>query len=124
MSYGLIKYLHIGSAVLSLGLFVLRGGWMLYAPQRLQVLWVRVLPHVIDTVLLVSALTLVFMSRQYPGQAPWLTAKVVALLVYIGLGTLALKRGRSRGIRVLAWFAALAVFGYIVMVAVTRSVWW
>jgi uncharacterized membrane protein SirB2 len=123
VSYALIKATHITCAALSFGLFFLRGVWMLYTPQRLRALWVRVLPHVVDTALLASAITLAVWSRQYPGALPWLTAKIVALLVYIGLGMVALRRGRTRGIRTLAWFAALGVFGYIVAVAYTRNPW-
>lgn len=123
MSYALIKATHITCAALSFSLFFLRGVWMLYTPQRLRALWVRVLPHIIDTVLLASAIALAVLSRQYPGELPWLTAKIVALLVYIGLGMVALRRGRTRGIRALAWFAALGVFGYIVAVAYTRNPW-
>lgn len=123
MSYALIKTTHLTCAALSFSLFFLRGMWMLYAPQRLRALWVRVLPHVIDTVLLGSAITLAVLSRQYPLELPWLTAKLVALLVYIGLGTVALKRGRTRAIRAGAWIAALCVFGYIVAVAYTRNPW-
>lgn len=123
MSYALIKATHIASAALSFGLFFLRGLWMLHAPQRLHLPWVRVLPHVIDTVLLASAIALAVLSRQYPGELPWLTAKIAALLIYIGLGTVALKRGRTRGIRTLAWFAALGVFVYIVAVAYSRHPW-
>ena len=52
---------------------------------------------------------------------PWLAAKLVALLAYIGLGALALRPGRSKGARAAAWLAALAVFAYIAAVAVTRS---
>lgn len=123
MSYALIKTIHVGSAALSIGLFFVRGVWMLYSPQRLQRLWVRVLPHVIDTVLLVSAITLAVLSRQSPLELPWLAAKIAALLAYIALGTIALKRGRTRGIRALAWVAALLTFAYIVAVAYTRNPW-
>jgi uncharacterized membrane protein SirB2 len=123
MSYALIKTTHVTCAALSLGLFLLRGVWMLHAPQRLRALWVRVLPHVVDTVLLGSAVTLAVLSRQYPLELPWLTAKIAALLAYIGLGTVALKRGRTRAIRTAAWIAALCVFGYIVAVAYTRNPW-
>lgn len=123
MSYALIKTTHVTCAALSFSLFFLRGLWMLYAPQRLQALWVRVLPHVIDTVLLGSAVTLAVLSRQSPLDLPWLAAKIVALLAYIGLGMIALRRGRTRGVRALAWVAALCVFGYIVAVAYTRDPW-
>lgn len=123
MDYAYIKAVHIGSVITSLSLFTLRGVWMLRSPQRLSQAWVRVVPHAVDTLLLVSAIALVIQSRQYPIEQSWLTAKVVALLFYIGLGTVALKRGNTRRIRVLAWLAALAVFAYILAVAVTRNVW-
>ena len=64
---------------------------------------------------------LAIVLRQYPFVDGWLTAKVVALVVYIVLGTIALKRGRSRGTRIVAWIAAQAVFLYIVGVALTRD---
>lgn len=123
MTYALIKLVHMSCAALSFSLFFLRGAWMLRAPERLQLRWVRVVPHVIDAVLLGSAVTLAVLSRQYPGVENWLSAKVAALLVYIALGMVALKRGRTRGVRTAAWLAALAVFGYIVAVARTRDVW-
>ena len=110
-------------AVLSLSLFFVRGIWMLTAPQRLRTPWVRVLPHGVDTVLLLSAVTLAFMSHQYPGVDAWLTAKVVALLVYIGLGLVAFRFGRNKRTRGIAWIAALLVFIYIVAVARSRIVW-
>ena len=79
-----------------------------------------VVPHVIDTVLLASAVALAVMSRQYPIEQPWLSAKVLALVGYILLGTVALRRGRTRRQRIVAWLLALAVFGYIVAVARAR----
>lgn len=120
MNYLAIKYLHITSVVLSGSFFLLRGLWMLRESDLLQRRWVRVLPHIIDTLLLGSALVMVFWSRQYPFVQPWLTAKVLALLVYIGLGSVALKRGRTRAVRRWAFAAALATFAYIVAVALTR----
>lgn len=122
--YVLVKYVHISSVVLSFSLFFLRGIWMLNAPQRLAIRWVRILPHIIDTILLSSAVTLAVMSSQYPGVESWLSAKVIALLLYIALGMIALKPGRDQRIRVWAWLSALLVFGYIVGVAVTRSPAW
>jgi len=123
MSFVLIKGVHMGCAVLSVSLFFMRGIWMLTAPQRLRMAWVRVLPHGVDTVLLLSAVTLALMSHQYPGVDNWLTAKVVALLLYIGLGLVAFRFGRSKRTRGIAWVAALLVFMYIVAVARSRIVW-
>lgn len=80
------------------------------------------LPHVIDSLLLVTALIMVFMSSQYPFVLDWLTAKVTALLVYILLGMVALKWGRTRNIRILAWSLAMLTFVYIVSVALSRSI--
>lgn len=120
--YPLIKSIHVTSVVLTFTLFFVRGLWMMCCPERLQRRWVKIVPHVIDTVLLTSAVLLAVILAQYPGVHGWLTAKVVGLLAYIALGSIALKRGRTKAIRVAAWFAALLVFGYIVSVALTRAV--
>lgn len=122
MNYMTIKHIHMGCAALSGSFFLLRGIWMLKAPAMLQRCWVRIVPHLVDTALLASALAMVYLSRQYPFEAPWLGAKVVALVLYIVLGTIALKRGRTLKARAIAFVGALAVFAYIVSVAVTRNV--
>lgn len=121
MSYLALKHFHVTCAVLSGSLFLLRGFWMLLDSPTLQRRWVRTAPHVIDTLLLTSALIMVFWSGQYPFVQNWLTAKVIALLVYIGLGTIALKRGKTKAIRIAAFIGALLVFAYIVGVALTRQ---
>lgn len=122
MNYLAIKHLHMSFAALSCLLFLTRGIWMLQGSVMLQRRWVRIVPHTVDTLLLASALTLAVMSGQYPFVQGWLTAKLIALFVYIGLGTIALKRGRTRATRIAAFVAALAVFAYIVAVAVTKQV--
>ena len=121
MNYLAVKHLHITFAVLSGSFFLLRGFWMLGDSALLNRRWVKVLTHGIDTLLLASALVMVFWSGQYPFVQPWLTAKVLALVLYIVLGTLALKRGKTRGVRAFALLAALATFSYIVAVALTRQ---
>ena len=121
MPYLAIKHLHVTFALLSGLLFLLRGVWMLSDSPRLQARWVRIVPHIVDTLLLASAIGLAVASSQYPGQQAWLTAKVVALVAYIVLGTIALKRGRTPQVRKAAFVAALASFGYIVAVAVTKN---
>lgn len=121
MSYYALKHIHMTFAVLSGALFLLRGLWMLAESRRMEQRWVKVAPHVIDTLLLASAVGLALWSSQYPGQSPWLTAKLVALVAYIGLGTVALKRGRTRKVRTIAFIGALACFGYILAVALTKN---
>jgi uncharacterized membrane protein SirB2 len=120
VDYGAVKSAHVSAAALSIALFTLRGAWMLRAPERLQRRWVKIVPHVVDTVLLASALWLAWQSGG-DGTRGWLWAKVVALPVYIVVGSVALKRGRTRGIRVVAFAVALATFGYIVSVAIAKS---
>ena len=121
MSYLFIKHLHITLAVVSGSFFLLRGLWMLGESPMLRQRWVRTLPHVVDTLLLASALVLVVWSGQYPFEQNWLTAKVLALVAYIYLGTIALKRGKTPSLRRFALLAALATFAYIVAVALTRQ---
>lgn len=119
--YGIVKLVHLATVAASFALFFVRGLWMIRASAMLSRRWVRIAPHVNDTVLLVSGIALALLLRVSPGEAPWLAAKLVALVVYIGMGMLALRPGRARRLRVVAWLAALLVFGYIVAVAVTRS---
>lgn len=116
-----IKIVHVTSVGLSFFLFVGRGIWMLGESEMLQRRWVRIVPHVIDTILLLSGATLAWMIRQYPPWSYWLDAKLLGLVVYIALGTTALKRGPTPAVRAVAWVTALAVFGYIVSVAVTMN---
>jgi uncharacterized membrane protein SirB2 len=121
MSYLAVKHLHVTCAALSGLLFLLRGFWMLRGSALLQQRWVKIVPHVIDTALLASALVMVFWSGQYPFVQGWLTAKVFALIAYIVLGTIALKRGKTKQVRLAAFIGALTVFAYIVKVALTRQ---
>ena len=121
MDYVTIKHIHITSAMLSGSFFVLRGIWMMRESTMLQNRVVKILPHVVDTILLASALIMVFWSGQYPFVQNWLTVKVFALIAYIVLGTVALKRGRTRSVRVCAFVAAIVVFAYIGLVAMTKQ---
>ena len=112
-----LRHLHIGCAVLSIGLFALRGALMLAdSPWQGNVV-LRYLPHVVDTVLLTSALMLTTIIRQYPFSTGWLTAKLVLLVAYIVLGSIALRRGRTKPVRVAALIGALLAVGYLVTVA-------
>ncbi|MBI3525625.1 MAG: SirB2 family protein [Betaproteobacteria bacterium] len=119
--YLAVKYLHIGCVVLSGSGFFLRGLLMLGDSPLLQRRWLKIAPHVNDTVLLAAALILVALSGQYPFVDAWVTAKVFGLVGYIILGTLALRPGRSKGVRAAFWLAALAVFAYIVSVALSKD---
>lgn len=116
-----LRMIHIGCAILTIALFVLRGGLMLAGAPLPRSLPLRILPHVVDTVLLASAVMLTIIVHQYPFVQAWLTTKVVLLVVYIVLGSIALKRGRTRPVRVVAFVAALATVLFLVSVARTHD---
>lgn len=121
MSIIIVKYLHVSCVLLSYILFYLRGVWMLRNSSLLQLRWVKVVPHIVDTALLLSAVTLAIQLSISPLSNPWLMAKIIALLLYIFLGTIAIKRGRTKEIRLSAWLAAQLVFIYIVAVALSHN---
>lgn len=111
-----LKYFHVTCVVLSLCGFAWRGYWRLHQPQRLTQRWVRVAPHLVDSGLFFSGLAMAVIYRWSPLDHPWLLAKLLALLAYIGLGALALRRGGPWQV-----ITALLVFAYIVAVALTKS---
>jgi uncharacterized membrane protein SirB2 len=117
MSFLTLKAIHVSCAVISFALFFLRGIWSFNGSPIMRQRWVKIVPHVVDTLLLASALALAFTIQQYPFVDAWLTAKFFGLVLYILLGTIALKYGKTKAVRVSAWLAALAVFAYIVLVA-------
>ena len=121
MTYLLLKHSHMTLAAFSGVLFLARGLWMLAdSPMRNQP-WVKRVPHVIDSLLLATAIALAWWSGQSPIGNSWLTAKVGALIAYILLGSLALKYGKTRAERLAAFVGAVACFGYIVITAVTKN---
>jgi len=115
--YLALRNVHITCAILTVALFLLRGGLMLADSPWQRHVVLRYLPHAVDTVLLTTALMLTTVIHQYPFAVGWLTAKVGLLVAYIVLGSIALKRGRTRAIRVTAFVAALATVGFLVTVA-------
>ena len=121
MTYLALNNLHLATLTITLALFLLRGAWMMADSPRLQARWVRIVPHVNDTLLLISGIALAVLIQQYPLVDGWLTAKLLALIVYIVLGTFALKRGKTKAQRITAWFAALLTFGYMVAVALAHD---
>lgn len=120
-AYILAKTLHVSCVVLSLCGFSLRGGLMLARSPLLDRRIVRIAPHIVDTLLLASALWLCALIGQWPFRDGWLTAKVLGLVAYIVLGAIALRRGRTPAARAVAFVLALAAAGYIVSVALTHD---
>ncbi|MDD2701537.1 MAG: SirB2 family protein [Sideroxydans sp.] len=117
----LLKTIHVTAVITSIALFFLRGLWLLLGSDIMQQRWVRIAPHSVDTVLLLSAIALAWQLGYSPFNSPWLATKIVALLLYIALGMLAFKFARTSAQRLTAWLAALLVFAYIAAVAVTHD---
>ena len=121
MDYLTVKLVHQSAVALSVTGFAVRGAAALAGARWVNGRAAKTLPHLVDSVLLLSALMLAWTLRLTPGGAPWLAAKIAGLLAYIALGVMALRPGRSRAVRAAAWVAALVVVGWIVSVAVTKS---
>jgi uncharacterized membrane protein SirB2 len=116
-----ILHTHIACVALSGTLFFARGSLMLAGSPLANHLLARRLSQTVDTLLLVAAIALTTIIHQYPFVQAWLTAKVLLLVLYIVLGVFALRRGRTRRARAACFVAALAVYLYIVSVAVAHS---
>lgn len=118
MNYFAIKHIHVTAAVLSILFFVVRAYWSVSGSALLQARVVRILPHVIDTILLVAGIALATMIG---GTQPWILAKIIALILYIGVGTISIKRGKTPKHRAVAALIAVAIFIYIVGAAMRHS---
>lgn len=127
MDYAILKLIHIGAVAASFCGFVARGFGIFCGAAWVRHRLARSLPHLVDTVLLLSAVGMLWVVRLSPWAVPWLRAKILGLIVYIALGLLALRPARSRNtvrpraVNLIAWISALMVFGYIASVALTKS---
>lgn len=117
MNYFFIKQLHMSAAVLSILFFVVRAYWSVTSSGLLQRKFVKIAPHVIDTVLLVCGVILAGMLGAAAMQ-PWILTKIVLLVLYIGVGTVAIKRGKTATTRGVAAVIAVGIFAYIIGVAI------
>ncbi len=119
--YPTVKLLHITTAAITIVCFTYRGAMKIndghYRPPR----WLRILPHANDTILLCCAIYLATQSRQYPLSTDWVSAKLVALFAYIGLGMVVMRFAKNQQQRIVAFVLALGCFAYIVAVALSRS---
>ena len=121
MDYSTLKVIHQSAVAISFAGFFARGVGMLGDATWVKHRLAKTLPHLVDTVLIVSALWLAWILRLTPSNAPWIGAKIVGLFVYIGIGMVALRFGRTKGVRASAWILAMLVFAWIVSVAITKD---
>jgi len=120
----MIKLIHMSTAFISISLFLLRGFWVFRDSLMMNKKWVKIIPHVNDTILLITATMLAVITQQYPFVDNWLTAKLIALIIYIIFGMYALKRAKEQKNKRVFFVLSILTFSYILMVAVTRSANW
>jgi uncharacterized membrane protein SirB2 len=119
--YTQIKWVHVIAVLLSGVLFMTRG--LLVQGGRTR--WamaasVRYASYGIDTVLLVAGLML---AVALPGALfanQWLTVKIALVVLYIGLGSAALRRARTPRGRTLCFAAAIFVYVSIFGIALAH----
>lgn len=123
-SVTLLLGIHLISIALSVSLFVLRYGWRECHSARAHARWTRVVPPMVDTVLLLSGVGLIAKTHILPftEQGTWLTEKLFGVIIYIVLGFIALdyRRVRSRQARLIAFPLALVVLYIIIKLATTK----
>ena len=118
MTYIFIKHLHVTAALISIVLFIIRACWSVQGSPRLQSRFARIAPHIVDTILLLAA---IYLASVLGWHQPWIAAKIVGLILYILVGTVAIKRGKTPTGRAVAAIAAVIIFLYIVGVAITKQ---
>lgn len=119
--YAAFKHIHMLCAVISIIGFIVRGGLRIAGSTALQKKWLRIAPHIVDTLLILSAIGLMFSIQQYPFVNSWLTAKLLGLIVYIFLGVVTLRLAKSQPVRVVSYLLAIATFAYVGSVAMTKT---
>ena len=118
MTYLAIKHLHVTAAVISILFFIVRAVWSVTESPRLQSRFARIAPHIIDTILLLAG---IYLASVIGWHQPWIAAKIVGLILYIAVGALAIKRGKTPGSRAFCAVIAVVIFLYIVGAALTKS---
>ena len=119
--FAALKLIHMSCAFLSISGFTLRGYWMLTESARLSARATRIAPHVIDALFLLTGIAMVYLLSLPVLQTPWLLAKFAGLAAYIVLGAIALRRGPTMQVRLLAFVGALSAFAYIAGAALSKS---
>jgi uncharacterized membrane protein SirB2 len=112
-----IKSVHVAMVIASGLLFALRGAAVLAGARWAMAAPLRYLSYTIDTTLLTAALMLLTALKLNPFAVPWLSVKLALLVAYVVLGSLALKRARSRRARAGFFLAALATYAFMYFVA-------
>ena len=121
MSFLLIKYVHITSVAASFALFFVRGFWVMRSYPQPQEPWVRILPHLVDGLLVASAIGVFILSPQKGWPGDWLTVKLALIVLYVGMAQYLFHVARAIVIKALVWLLALLVFLFVTTIAVLHD---
>ena len=119
--YLIFKHSHLSLMLISVSLLIIRTIAVTVDAQWLQKKWAKILPHAIDTLLILSAIGLMLLIGQYPITDHWLSAKIIGLFGYIMFGTLAIKGQKSAASRIGMLLIALCFIGYMASVAISKN---
>jgi uncharacterized membrane protein SirB2 len=117
----LVKIIHVLCAVLTGISFFVRGVWMMHDDPRFQARLTRIFPHVVDTILLLTGVWMALYWQWQPVDHPWLLAKLLFLLLYIGFGLMAFRFATAREWRFVFWGLALLVLLHIYGFALSKN---
>jgi len=117
----LAKGIHLTTLTIAITGFILRGIWMVMDSPLLHARVVKIVPHVNDTILLISAVWTGAIINQYPFVNTWLTVKILGAIAYILFGAVALTYGKTKQIRISCFIMALLSFAYVGGVATTKN---
>jgi uncharacterized membrane protein SirB2 len=119
----ILKIVHVLCAIISIVGFLYRGSLKLTRPAALSKKWLKISPHIVDTLLLATGLVMLFQLHYYPTQHNWMATKLVMVIIYIMLGMFTLRFTHNRMHTIVAFIAALLCYTYIIMIAINKSVW-
>ena len=119
--YTAVKHIHLTAIILSLVLFIARFVLLWLKSSKLNSKLLKVLPHLVDTVLIVSAITLCVLLQQYPLVDAWVTEKLLALIMYVFMVTLALRLANNNFMRIIGFVGAISWVAFAGAVAMSKQ---
>jgi len=114
-------HLHMTLAVLSIALFTLRFIWLLSNSAKLSAKWVKIAPHIVDTLLLTVGVGLAVKYSINPLEQLWLGEKLLAVIAYIFTGYYTLKLARNKTMQIIGYLGAMGWVMLIIRLAMTRE---
>lgn len=120
--YTAVKHIHLFMIACSVLLFVVRYVLMMVDSDLRNKAFLKRVPHVVDSAMLLSGIALIFITGFIPftGAAPWLTEKLTCVMVYIALGFVTLNNGKNKVFKTFAFLGALGWLMVAAKIAVTK----